>query len=101
MKDRIVYLSRIRVLASMAIVILHTFTMYGMVEADFLTETEDYVTRVVPYLMMWAVPCFVMVSGVLLLDEEREISIKKILSRYMLRILLVLLLFILLFKWKF
>ena len=97
MKDRIVYLSRIRALAGMAIVILHTFTMYGMVNADSLSETEEDVTRLVPYLMMWAVPCFVMVSGVLLLDEEREIGIKKILSRYVLRILLVLLLFITLF----
>ena len=90
---RITYLSRIRVLASMAIVILHTFTMFAIVQKDTMTKTESYVTRMVPFLMMWAVPCFVMVSGVLLLDERRDISISKLLKKYVLRIVLVLLLF--------
>ena len=96
-KDRILYLSRIRVLASMAIVVLHTFTMYGIVEKDVMTDTETYVTRVVPYLMMWAVPCFVMVSGVLLLDKKRNIPVSRLLTRYVLRMLVVLLLFTTLF----
>ena len=96
-KDRILYLSRIRVLASMAIVVLHTFTMYGIVEKDVMTDTETYVTRVVPYLMMWAVPCFVMVSGVLLLDKKRNIPVSRLLTRYVLRMLAVLLLFTTLF----
>ena len=90
---RILYLSRIRVVASFAIIVLHTFTMYGMVEKDIISETELYVTKLVPWLMMWAVPCFVMVSGVLLLDEKRSITIPKLLFRYVLRMVLVLLLF--------
>ena len=36
---RITYLSRIRVLASMAIVILHTFTMFAIVQKDTMTKT--------------------------------------------------------------
>ncbi len=92
-KDRILYLSRIRVVASFAIVILHTFTMYGMADKDVISGTEAYVTKLVPWLMMWAVPCFVMVSGVLLLDEKRTITIPKLLFKYVLRMVVVLLLF--------
>ena len=92
-KERIAYLSRIRTVAGMAIVILHTFTIFHVAEKDIMSESEEYVTRLVPYLMMWAVPCFIMVSGVLLLNPEKEISIGKILSHYVLRMLIVLLLF--------
>ena len=91
--ERILYLSRIRVVASLAIVVLHTFTMYGMADKEIISETEYYVTKLVPWLMMWAVPCFIMVSGVLLLDEKRTITIPRLLFRYVLRMLIVLLLF--------
>lgn len=92
-KERIIYLSRIRAVASLAIVVLHTFTMYHIAMAEGMTDMEAYVTQLVPWLMMWAVPCFVMVSGVLLLDEKKELSIRKILLKYVLRMLAVLLLF--------
>ena len=93
MKERVQYLTRIRVVASFAIVILHTFTIFGMAEQGTLSDSEEFATRVVPYLMMWAVPCFVMVSGALLLDEKREITVSRILRKYVLRMVLVLLLF--------
>lgn len=93
MNKKIIYLSKIRSLASIAIIILHTFTMYNMVYFESMTNLENYVTRLVPFLMMWAVPCFVMVSGVLLLDTNKTISIKKIFSKYILRIVLILLIF--------
>ena len=93
MKDRVQYLTRIRVVASFAIVILHTFTIFGMAEQGTMSDSEEFATRVVPYLMMWAVPCFVMVSGALLLDEKREITIPRILQRYVLRMVLVLFIF--------
>ncbi len=94
---RITCFSRIRVIAGIAIVILHTFTMYGMAFRDIISEGESYVTGTVPYLMMWAVPCFVMVTGALLLDEGRSLSIGRLLGRYVLRVILVLLIFITLF----
>ena len=92
-KERIPYISRIRTISSFAIVILHTFTMYHMAMKESMTGTEEYVTRVIPRLMMWAVPCFVMVTGILLLDEKRNLTIRRLLTRYVLRMLIVLLLF--------
>ena len=97
MEKKIIYLSKIRSLASLAIVILHTFTMYHIVDANNMTSVEEYMTRLVPFLMMWAVPCFVMVSGALLLDSNKNIGIKKIFSKYILRIILILIIFTLLF----
>ena len=38
--------------------------------------------------LLWAVPLFVMVSGSLLLDPEREMTYKKIYSKYVFRILI-------------
>ena len=97
MEKKIIYLSKIRSLASIAIVILHTFTMYHIVDANSMTSVEEYITRLVPFLMMWAVPCFVMVSGSLLLDSNKNITIKKIFGKYILRIILILIIFTLLF----
>lgn len=97
MEKKIIYLSKIRSLASLAIVILHTFTMYHIVDANNMTSVEEYMTRLVPFLMMWAVPCFVMVSGALLLNSNKNIGIKKIFSKYILRIILILIIFTLLF----
>ena len=74
MEKKIIYLSKIRSLASLAIVILHTFTMYHIVDANNMTSVEEYMTRFVPFLMMWAVPCFVMVSGALLLNSNKNIQ---------------------------
>ena len=56
--------------------------MYGTWFKDRISEAETRVTRVVPYLMMWAVPCFVMVSGVLLLDKKRNIPVSRLLTRF-------------------
>ena len=92
-KTKQIYFCRIRVLASMAIVILHTYTMYGTWFKDRISEAETRVTRVVPYLMMWAVPCFVMVSGALLLGPEKKITPGKLFGKYILRMLAVLLIF--------
>ena len=93
MDKKILYLSKIRAISSFAIIILHTFTMYNIVYKNELSERDFYITQLVPWLMMWAVPCFLMVTGVLLLDKNKQISIKKIFSKYILRMILVLILF--------
>lgn len=48
--------------------------------------------------MMWAVPCFVMTTGALLLEETKEISYKKIFGKYVARILTALIVFCLIFR---
>ena len=51
----------------------------------------------VPFIMMWAVPCFVMVTGALLLNPDKEITVKKIICRYVFRISIVLIVFVSIF----
>lgn len=44
--------------------------------------------------MMWyAVPCFFMLSGALLLNQEKEITVSKLVKKYILRMVLILLCF--------
>lgn len=97
MNKKILYLLKIRAISCFAIILLHTFTMYNIVYKDTLSSTDLYITKLVPWLMMWAVPCFLMVSGVLLLDTNREMPIKKIFYKYILRMVLVLILMITIF----
>ena len=82
------YLHRLRVLAAFAVVIIHTaskdFTVPATTTADwqFLSMYEG--------LSHWAVPVFVMISGALFLDPKRELPLKKLFGKYILRILLAL-----------
>ncbi len=87
--------SNIRALACMAIVVLHTF--YAAVPgqgSDFLLRAGTYMVR---NSMFWAVPCFVMVTGALLLDPDREVTWEKIFQRYLRRVVTALLFFSALF----
>ncbi|MCR5249600.1 MAG: acyltransferase family protein [Lachnospiraceae bacterium] len=90
--------SRLRILASLAIVALHTMNVSEILYRDRISEKADWLSLLIVYLLMWAVPVFVMVSGALLLDPEREIGIPKIFGRYVLRVFLALLLFVLLYR---
>ena len=82
------YLHRLRILAAFAVVVIHVgskdFTVPALASADwqFLDLFEC--------LSHWAVPVFVMISGALFLDPERELPLKKLFGKYILRILLAL-----------
>lgn len=91
------YLSYLRVIACVAIVWLHTFTMEAMFYKDKISMSQSIASNTMSYIMMWAVPCFVMVTGALLLNPQKEISIKSIYCRYIFRIFLVLVIFVSIF----
>lgn len=93
----IAYLSYIRAFACIAIIVLHTYTMEAMYYRSEISVASYAVTSCVAYMMMWAVPCFVMVTGALLLDTDKEISLKRLYGRYILRIFVVLIVFTVLF----
>ncbi len=92
------YLSYIRAVACFCIVILHAYTMCGMVFKDTLTGNARIIINMIPYLMMWAVPCFVMVTGALLLDEKKSVDYKKVFRRYIPRVLIALIICCFLFR---
>ena len=62
-------------------------------------STADYVvTKSCENLLMWAVPCFLMVSGSLLLNPKKEIPLKKLFGKYIKRMLVALLIFTFVFQ---
>ncbi|MCR4688151.1 MAG: acyltransferase family protein [Saccharofermentans sp.] len=89
-------LSLIRIIACMAVVLLHTA---NLAMAVFAPEGDMRIaTASMRNLMLWSVPCFVMVTGVLLLDPAKEITYKKLFGKYIKRILITLVVFTLIYK---
>lgn len=94
-RREIFFLSELRAIACIAIVILHTFYAASVYAPDHTARIAALTTR---NLMMWAVPCFVMVSGALLLDPAREVTYRKIFRKYIPRVLAALVLFSVVFQ---
>ncbi len=91
---KIRYLSRMKALACIAVVVLHTFFA---ADAMAQTSAQHALMMTVRNLMTWSVPCFVMASGALLLAPERNIDLKKLFSKYILRMAAALVIFSFLF----
>jgi len=95
MKEKSASLSLIRAISCFGVVLLHC--AYAA-SAGYAESSAAYIAAMaVRNCVMCSVPLFVMVSGALLLQPEREMSLSKIFKKYVLRMLLTLLLFSLLF----
>ena len=95
MNNRILYLSRLKALACIAVVVLHGFYAANAFAATTGAQSAMLSIR---NAMMWAVPCFVMASGALLLDRNRILSNKKLFGKYIPRMAIALVVFSLLFS---
>ena len=98
MKKNCFYLSFLRVIGCIAVVVLHLAASETLIYQNVLTGSQTFGMTLVYNLMMWAVPVFVMVSGALLLDPEKDITIHKIFTTYIKRILIALVSFSLIFR---
>lgn len=85
-----IWLEKLRVLATIAVVLIH------VVQGSFVNGTAGvsvyrcmFDTSFLMGSTSWAVPVFVMISGYLLLDPEKELPVAKI-KKYILRMLGVL-----------
>ena len=89
-------LSNIRAISCMAVVVLHTFyTCFGSFSVKGWLYTSSVIIR---NLMFWSVPCFIMVTGALLLDPKHDVTYKKVFRKYIPRMLAALVIFSVLFK---
>jgi surface polysaccharide O-acyltransferase-like enzyme len=95
---RILSFSWLRILGTIAVITLHVLFTGAGIHEDDISDTQYIVTEMIVSLTMWAVPVFLMVSGTLLLDPSREISISKIFKKYLKRVLVALLLCSVLFR---
>ncbi len=93
MKEREEFLDKLRVLATCAVIMLHTMTgaidsmdisLYPEEKRVFLTGMD---------LVCWSVPVFLMISGYLFLNPGRQIGMGRMLTKYCRRIALALILF--------
>ena len=83
--QRVVYLDLLRVVATFAVIFLHgaTSEFYAPISSIswYISAAEDSLVR-------WCVPVFVMISGALLLNPNKEVTIQDVLKRRIPRLLL-------------
>ena len=91
-------LSLARVTACLAIVVLHTVFAANEYFADTVTAGENLASRIVENNMMWAVPVFLMVTGALQLNPDKELTMSKLYGKYIARVAAALVVFSLLFR---
>lgn len=84
-EKRILYLDYLRIFALLAVVILHVSALDWAKQP--VSSMNWQVFNFYNSLVRFCVPVFVMISGACFLDKEREITIKKIFNRYILRII--------------
>lgn len=96
-KKKIKEYSYIRSLACMGIIFIHVLTS-GIAKYSTSISTSGLTSYwCFVDCLKWGVPCFVMVSGILLLNPEKEITYKKLFSKYVARILKAIIAFGILF----
>ena len=59
---------------------------------------DNIILRIFVNCSMWAVPVFLMVTGSLLLDENRKLTLNKLLKKYVVRILLSIVIFVAIYQ---
>lgn len=88
------YLNYLRVFAAIAVVLLHVFSIpISLPYQDSYSSVELFYCRCMKYLMMWCVPVFIMITGVLFLNPDKELSLKKLFGKYIFRFVSVILSF--------
>lgn len=82
--ERVVYLDCLRILAALAVIFIHSAAQNW--DAVRVTSFEWQVFNAVSSAVRWAVPVFCMISGALLLDNDRPLDLKKLWGTKLLRI---------------
>lgn len=83
--QRILYLDRLRILATAAVIVLHTASkvMYSSGTFSF----NWHVSNIADSGVRWCVPVFAMISGALFLDPDKDIQVKKLYTNNILRMI--------------
>lgn len=91
MHNHIRYFSDLRGISCIAIVFLHSFFCAYLVYQPGIYG--EMISLMVRDCMLWAVPCFVMVTGALLLNPARELTFSHIMHSYVRRAVVALVVF--------
>lgn len=90
--------SYLRATACIVIILLHITASASILFYSEAGGAAGAVLGILQNILMWAVPCFVMVTGALLLPKEKPLSYKKLFGKYILRIIWAILLFTFVFR---
>lgn len=83
------HFEHIRAFSVLAVITIHTMYSALLQFGEGALVAEKILYRCVMNMMWWAVPCFLMMTGSLLLDSNRKVPLKKLYRKYILRMLLV------------
>lgn len=92
--DKIEWITVLRAFACISVIIIHIFPEY-MITHEYMNVNIGrwFIDAVfLQTIIRSAVPCFIMISGVLLLDPKREITYSKI-KNYIIKTIIILLVF--------
>lgn len=87
------YLNTLKVLAAFAVLVYHVVKPLVSFHSLALSDFERNTCLVFYNLLNWHVPVFVMITGALLLNPEKEITILKLFKKYISRIIFALFVF--------
>ncbi len=91
--SKISYLQNLRCIAAFAVLFLHVVCTPFVTCFESYSTTEVFLVRFLRNLCNWGVPVFVMITGSLLVSPQKELSINKLLFKYIKRFVLVIVVF--------
>lgn len=94
---KIEYIEYIRAFATIAVVAIHTINSGIIYSGDNYSPWIKAIFLGLKNIIYWAVPCFLIITGYLLLDPKKEISLNKLYGKYVLRMTAVIFTFGLVF----
>lgn len=93
MKQNFAYIHVLRVIATLAIILLHSATGGIFEEFSRVGGVNPYISLFYKHSQEWAVPAFVLISGAIFLSPHKQIDYNLLFSKYIKRIVLALLIF--------
>ena len=83
--NRVIYFDYLRIMATIAVIVLHVAGQNFY--APGVNTYEWHVFNIYDSIVRWAVPIFVMISGALFLNTEKQLNIKALYTKNIFRIL--------------
>ena len=98
MNNHVYGFSYLRAIACVAVIVLHTVYSAVLLYGNGQNQSIMIISMAIVDCLMWAVPCFIMVTGALLLNPDKQIGYKKLFGQYIARIFIALVLFGMVFR---
>ena len=84
LKERKIHLDLLRIIASFVVIMIHS-CVYDQALQWSNRDSSLLISNFYGIISRWAVPCFIMISGMMFLNNNKEIPIKKLYTKYVLR----------------